>query len=185
MSVFLSLFLLFSSFPVKANEVTFPSFPAPVEGKSSTHYIIIYQEYNPGYEEYVLIMPLDPNSIYFLKRSSEDILKYGGPAITYTWKEGTNSWKKYIESDVGSQRGICKEYETILYSSFDLYYEDGSIFFPKAPIKVTFLDQMKKTQMGAVMTTIVSLIPLLIVLLVSLIAFRKAWAWLSKVLRTA
>lgn len=185
MSAFLSILLLFSSFPVKANEVnevTFPSFPLPVEGYSSTHYIIYY---DVTYDKYILIKPLDHNSIIVEKRSDSDILKFLGPYISYQWAEGDNSWEWYSSGTGGSQRTLYHDNVIMLYSSLDLYYEDGSIFFQQAPIKETFLGQMKKIQMGATMTTVVSLIPLLIALLVSLIAFRKAWAWLLKVLRTA
>lgn len=191
MSAFLSVFLLFSSFPVKANEVTFPSFPLPVEGISSTHYLIFRDN---EYSNYFLVMPLDPAKVEITKHELDLQIYCDTPSIIYTWNEGESSWETYREINTWGKFnfGLYK-YENgiieFLYSSFDLYYNkyynEGSLFFQKAPIKATFLHQMRGVKMGAVMTTLVGLIPLLIVLLISLMGFRKAWAWLSKVLRKA
>ena len=199
MSAFLSILLLFSSFPVKANEVTFPSFPLPVEGKSTTHYLIYKDKvrkedwtYDLGY---YLIQPLDPSKIDYKTPINPTegyrIQFHGTPAIVYSWVEGETSWKKVRE--IGNREDyihinthhIEDGLAEFLYSSFDLYYTNGNLFFRRAPIKANFLHQMMGVKMGAVMTTVVSLIPLLMALLVSLIGFRKAWAWLSRVLRKA
>ena len=186
LSVFLSVLLLFSNLSVKANEVVFPAFPEPVEGKSSTHYFIFYQ---PGYNKYTLIKPLNPNDMYVTEDFDGDALHYGGPVLSYEWREGETAWNEYPSSgQSGSIRTLYREGPgrvELLYSSFTLLYEDGSIFFQRAPIKANFLTQMKKVQMGATMKTVVYLIPLLIPLLVSFLAFRKALAVLLKVLRKA
>ena len=196
MSVFLSLFLLFSNFTVKANELTFPSFPLPVEGKSTTHYLIYHYEndYN-DVSIYYLIQPLDPSTMDFHRSYSgaydHKIQFHGSPAIIYSWKEGDTSWEKIREIGNGEEYIPINYYDLttgrtkFIYSSFDLYDDYGDIFFQKAPIKATFLHQMREVEMGATMMTVVSLIPLLILSLVSLMGFRKAWAWLSKVLRKA
>ena len=179
-SVFLSLFLLFSNFSVKANEIVFPAFPEPVEGQSSTHYVIFYDIED---NKYKLYMPLEINNIYVERTSTRTYIHYPSSVIKYEWEVGMGSWKYVWPYD--SLTYIVFDDEQILYSSFDLKYENGDIFFPKAPIKANFLAQLRKVKMGATVTTVVSLIPLLILLLVSLIGFRKAWAWLSKVLRKA
>ena len=180
MSVFISLFLLFSNFSVKANEIVFPAFPEPVEGQSSTHYIIFYDIEDNRYKLY---MPLEINNIYVYRDSTYTYIHYPSSVIYYEWKEGMGSWK-YVWT-YNELTGIVFDDIPILYSSFDLKYENGDIFFPKAPIKANFLAQLREVEMGATMRTVVSLIPLLILLIVSLIGFRKAWAWLSKVLRKA
>lgn len=181
MSAFLSVFILLSSFSVKANSVTFPSFPTPVEGQSSTHYIIIYDTH---FNDYILIKPLEPSVISMIKVGDENVIEHNGNSIIYRWQEGMNSWNIYNYGQEGIQLNLYSTRQ-VLFSSFDLKFNDGTIFFKKAPIKVTFLDQMKNIQMGATMMTVVYLIPLLIPLPVFLIGFRKAWAWLSKVLRKA
>ena len=56
LSVFLSVFLFLSNFSVKANNVVFPAFPEPVEGMSSTHYLI-FRDNETG--SYFLAKPLD------------------------------------------------------------------------------------------------------------------------------
>mgnify|MGYP000977623461 CR=1 FL=1 len=179
-SVFLSLFLLFSNFSVKANEIVFPAFPEPVEGQSSTHYIIFYDIEDNRYKLY---KPLEIDNHYVYRDGPYTCIRYPSSVIYYEWKEGMGSWK-YINTYNALIDTVFDD-EQILYSSFDLKYENGDIFFPKAPIKANFLAQLRKVKMGATMTTVVSLIPLLVLLIVSLIGFRKAWAWLSKVLRKA
>lgn len=184
MSAFLSVFLFFSSFSVKANSVNFPSFPSPVEGQSSYHYFITY---SPNKNRHSLYMVLDPNKVKFEQRSDGNYrIKFSTNAIEYLLDEGDSSWWEYQRFyDDYNGTFLSTEGHQILYSSFDIKLTDGTIFFQEAPIKANMLHHMKKVQMGAIMTTVVYLIPLLMVLLVSLIAFRKAWAWLLKVLRTA
>ena len=184
LSAFLSVFLfLSSSFSVKANNVTsFPAFPLPVDGLSSTHYIIVFR---PSYNKYKLYKPLDPNNIFISRMSDRDILNFGGPALCYEWKEGESTWNYYNLVDDGVISELYHGERIVLYSSFSLLYEDGTIFFQRAPIKANFLTQMKEVEMGATLTTLVSLVPLLMALVISFLAFRKALAWLLKVLHKA
>lgn len=188
MSAFLSVLLLFSTFSVKASDVVFPAFPEPVEGKSSTHYLITFDSETGNY---VVYKPLNPQNMYVTIEGDELFLDFDGPAISYVWKagEGGTSWIK--QSELGttptSRRVVFHGYNEgtteFLYSSFDLFYSDGELFFQRAPIRESFLTQMKKVEMGATLVTLVSLIPLLMVLVVSFLAFRKAWVWFLKVLR--
>ena len=190
LSVFLSVLLLFSSFSVKASDFSFPAFPEPVEGKSSTHYLISFDSEDGSY---YLIKPLEPQNMYVTNESDKLILNFVGcPAIVYVWKAGKGSdrWDKMLEmGGPTSRRLIVNGYNEgiyeFLYSSFDLYYSDDTLFFQRAPIRESFLAQMKKIQMGAILTTLVSLVPLLTVLVISFLAFRKALAWFLKVLRKA
>ena len=181
LSAFLSVLLLFSTFSVKANEVVFPAFPEPVEGKSSTHYLI---SYNSNTNTYYLLKPLDPQKVNVVDQGDKLVFRFSAPAIGYYWKVGEGSWVKSNELNYLTDL-VMSDTEVFLYSSFDVFYSDDTLFFQRAPIKASFLAQMKKIQMGATMKTVVYLIPLLMVLLISLIAFRKAWAWLLKVLKTA
>ena len=184
LSAFLSVLLLFSSFSVKANDVVFPAFPLPVEGKSSTHYLIFYSYAN---NKYYMLKPKDPVSIFVERDSPIDVIYFEDYLIGYEWKVGNSSWKKYIENET-STLAVYHDGPgriDLLYSSFSLLYEDGTIFFQRAPIKESFLAQMRKVEMGATLTTLVSLVPLLMVLVVSFLAFRKALVWLLKVLHKA
>ena len=179
---FLSVLLLFSSFSVKANEVTFPAFPLPVEGKSSTHYIIIFQ---PKYNKYKLYKPLDPNNIFISRGSDSDILNFGGPALCYEWKEGETTWKQYNTVDDGVYSDLYHEEKIVLYSSFTLLYDDGSIFFQRAPIRESFLTQMKKVQMGAVMETVAKMVPVVMIAVAGFLGFRKAFNLLLRAFQGA
>jgi hypothetical protein len=184
MSAFLSVLLFFSSFSVKASTITLPPFPDIVEDFSSTHYLIVY---NSETKRYKLIMPKDPlGNVYFVNYMGNGIIRFQSGAMSYIYKEGESNWSTGIKHLFrGNISLITDDNEYIVASSFDVYNEDGTIFFQKAPIKESLYRRMREVEMGAMMMTVVYLIPLLIVLLVSLIAFRKAWAWLLKVLRTA
>ena len=199
LSAFLSVLLLFSSFSVKANDVVFPAFPEPVEGQSSTHYLI-FRDNETG--SYFLVKPLVPGlgeydrnvEVNYYPSELAYQIYFNTPTIIYTWREGERVWETYREIAIWGNFNLPKgkvQNGTIefLYYSFDLYYseyyESGSLFFQKAPIKANFLTQMKQVEMGATLTTLVSLVPLLMALVASFLAFRKALAWLLKVLRKA
>lgn len=185
LSAFLSVLLLFSNLSVKANEVVFPSFPEPVEGMSSTHYLILRDN---EYGNYFLFKPLDPTEVYITKHELDDQVHFNAPAIIYTWHEGEGSWETYREITSWGKFNFNRyKYQEgtieFLYSSFDVYrVGGGNLFFQKAPIKANFLTLMREVEMGATLITLVSLIPLLLGLVVSFLAFRKAWSWLSRVL---
>lgn len=185
----LSVLLLFSNFSVKANDVVFPAFPEPVEGKSSTHYLIIF---NSVTGNYVLYKPLNPQTMNVTVEGNNLILNFGGPAISYIWKagEGGKSWiTQSTELGFSTKRVIISGYnegtEEFLYSSFDLYYSDGSIFFQRAPIKVNFSTQMKRIQMGAVLETVAKMVPVVMIAVAGFLGFRKAFNLLLKVFHQA
>ena len=184
MSAFLSVLLFFSSFSVKASTITLPPFPDVVEEFSSTHYLIVY---NSEIKRYKLIMPREPaDNVTFVSYTGDRNIRFQSGAMSYIYKEGESNWsigtKHLFRENIGL---ITDDNEYIVASSFDVYNEDGTVFFQKAPIKVSLYRKMRKVEMGAIMTTVVCLIPLLIPLLASLMGFRKAWAWLSRVLRKA
>lgn len=185
----LSVLLLFSNLSVKANEVVFPAFPEPVEGKSSTHYLITF---NSVTGDYFLIKPLNPQTMNVTVEGNNLILNFAGPAISYIWKagEGGNSWiTQSTELGFSTKRVIISGYnegtEEFLYSSFDLYYSDGSIFFQRAPIKVNFSTQMKRIQMGAVLETVAKMVPVVMIAVAGFLGFRKAFNLLLKVFHQA
>ena len=182
LSAFLSVLLLFSSFSVKASTITLPPWPDIVEDFSSTHYLIVY---NSQTKRYKLIMPKDPiDNEYIVNYMERGVINFQSGAMMYTYKEGESNWstgsKILPRENIGL---ITDDNEYIVASSFDIYNEDGTIFFHKAPIKVSLSQQMRKVEMGAILTTLVSLVPLLMALVTSFLAFRKAWKWLSMVLR--
>ena len=193
LSAFLSVLLLFSSFSVKAleNDVVFPAFPEPVDGISTTHYLILRDN---NTSNYFLFKPLNPSKVVMTRDSPDLRIYFDTPVMMYAWSQEENNWNIYKEIPV---RGEFKFYVgkyingivEFLYSSFDFYYDEfwneGELFFPHAPIKANFLTQMKQVEMGATLTTLVSLVPLLMVLVISFLAFRKALAWLLKVLHKA
>ena len=182
LSVFLSVLLLFSSFSVKANDVVFPAFPEPVEGQSSTHYFIIYQ---PEYNEYKLFKPLDPNNVYVIKGSDSDTFHFGGSALIYKWKEGETAWRYYLDADNETYSTMYHDRDIVLYSSFDVYYTDGTIFFQRAPIRESFLAQVKKVRMGAVMETVAKMVPVVMIAVAGFLGFRKAFNLLLRAFQGA
>ena len=191
LSAFLSVLLLFSSFLVKANDVVFPAFPEPVDGISTTHYLILRDN---DTSNYFLFKPLDPSKVVMTMAYNDYRIYFGTPVMMYTWSQEENNWNIYKERpEWGEFKFHTQKYADgiveFLYSSFDFYWDEtwreGEVFFQRAPIKANFLTQMKQVEMGATLTILVSLVPLLMALVVSFLAFRKALAWLLKVLRKA
>lgn len=188
---FLSVLLLFSNFSVKANDVVFPAFPEPVEGRSSTHYLITFNSVNG---RYVLYKPLDPQTMYVTIQDNDLVLNFvSGPTLMYIWEagEGGNSWIEAGEKGISptSRTVIVRGYNEgtveFLYSSFDLYYSDDSLFFQRAPIKANFLTQMKRVQMGAVLETVAKMVPVVMIAVAGFLGFRKAFNLLLKVFHQA
>ena len=182
MSAFLSVLLLFSSFTVKASTILLPPFPDP---EYSTHYLITYDSDQKIYRLYKPD-PEELDKIYVIKISDVkyNVRFYSGGRYYY-FEEGQQSWSDASTIMVSEVHNIVNENKTIIASSFDLKYENGDVFFQQAPIMVNLSHLMRKVKMGATMKTVVYLIPLLIVLLVSFLAFRKVLAWLLRVLRKA
>ena len=180
---FLSVLLfLSSSFSVKANNVTsFPAFPEPVEGKSSTHYFI---SFNPETGSYFLLKPLDPAGMYVSQQGSKTFFNFTTSAISYYWEPEGSGWIKGSEYNYLSNLRIDDNTQ-FLYSSFDLFYDDGELFFQRAPIKESFLAQMKKVEMGAVMETVAKMVPVVMIAVAGFLGFRKAFNLLLRVLQGA
>ena len=174
--------LLAFGYTVKANTVTFPAFPEPVEGKSSTHYLICYRSDGA----YFLLKPLNPlnKGVYVAQEGNKAVFKFNTFAISYSWnpEEGGSSWEKWSEHDYLTSLDCNIQF---LYSSFDVYYSDGTIFFQRAPIKVSFLTQIKKVRMGAVMETVAKMVPVVMIAVVGFLGFRKAFNLLLKVFHQA
>jgi hypothetical protein len=181
LSAFLSVLLFFSNFSVKANNVVFPAFPEPVEGQSSTHYIILYL---PDFNEYRLIKPTDPSKVSARDVSSTSTyIDYDCNALEYVWKTETTAWVLKYENPSSSI--ISKTNANLAYSSFDIKYTDGTVFFQRAPIKVSFSTQVKELEMGAVLKAIVKVIPMVMIAVVGFLGFRKAFNLLLRVFQGA
>ena len=183
---FLSVLLFFSSFSVKANDFAFPAFPEPVEGKSSTHYLISFDSETGSY---FLIKPRNPQAMYVTIDGNELFFKFSEPAISYSWTgEGDTSWVKVSEYNYLTDlriHGYNEGTEEFLYSSFDLFYSDGELFFQRAPIRESFLAQMKKVEMGAVMETVAKMVPVVMIAVAGFLGFRKAFNLLLRAFQGA
>lgn len=180
---FLSVLLFFSNFSVKANNVTsFPAFPSPVEGKSSTHYIILY---NNELQRYELYKPLDVSNIFCEQETGQPPkIKLRSYGKWYSWTGEMTSWQELSDFTEINQI-LLYPHMDLLYSSFDIKNEDGSIFFQRAPIKVSFLTQMKKVQIGAVLETVAKMVPVVMIAVAGFLGFRKAFNLLLKVFHQA
>lgn len=76
----------------------------------------------------------------------------------------------------------------IIYSSFDIYNSDGTLFFQKTPLSQGTLAPIMgeaKPMMKEITTTLVGLLKSLIPFLICLLAFWKGWHLLSKILHQA
>lgn len=106
-----------------------------------------------------------------------DIHLYNGTSFVYQGWDGANF-------DVNGYSSIINNCN-IIYSSSDIYTDDscGDIFFPLPP--QTLVEVMEKVKKGATLQEIVALLPVILSVLVSLLALRKALKMLSDFLRTS
>ena len=100
----------------------------------------------------------------------------GGKGYRYQ----NNKWGFYVTVNDSIYCGI---YE-IVAANHDIAYEDGSGFFFECPKVSPLVQTMEATDFGAILSNFsVGLIPI-VGLIVSLIAFRKAWAFLRSQLQS-
>ena len=187
----LSVLLLFSNFSVKANDVVFPAFPEPVDGISTTHYLILRDN---DTSNYFLFKPLDPLKVTMTMAYNDYRIYFDTPVMMYTWSQEENNWNIYKERpEWGEFKFYTGKYVNgtveFLYSSFDFYWDEtwskGELFFQKAPIKANFLTQMKQVEMGAVMETVAKMVPVVMIAVAGFLGFRKAFNLLLKVFHQA
>lgn len=74
----------------------------------------------------------------------------------------------------------------VVYSSYNIYDVDGQLFFHQAPLSLTAIQVLEQNSPMKIFQTMThGMIPYLIVFLVGLVAFWKAWQLLLKELRKA
>ena len=174
---FIIPFLLLFMFPFRVSASEFGdinvTIPEELEGVTFHYYTITSYE-----DDIELILTEKKGIVTELGRLEFIDTNY----VIYKWNN--NVWAR-ISNSIEGPIDKTHIYGNIMYNNYDILDIDGNVVFQKAPIRATFLHQMKRVEMGAMMKTLVSLIPLLMALVVSFLAFRKALVWLLKVLRKA
>ena len=177
LSVFLSVLLLFSV-NVKASNVQLPTLP----DDENNYYVIVYDNWDDNAFELYTFSNNEVKINDYEYFGMDSVLIFSSDYNLYRLEDGM--WK--YRNSYGPETTMIMNSSGIRYSTCDIVHEvTGQVVFMKALIKVNLSHQMGKIQMRATMKTVVYLIPLLIPLLVSFLAFRKALAWLLKVLRKA
>lgn len=102
--------------------------------------------------------------------------------IAYDYIVGSDEWTStdYIYEDFW-RFGIWFEK---VYTSYDMYYDGNSFFYTTPLFPMGIIQQeMKETAMTGVVKEIISLLPLIIVVVVSFLGLRKGYRFLLTLLR--
>lgn len=183
--LFILPFLLLLLLPVSVCAAEFGdinvSIPEELKDTSLPYYVI-WEDLDSTY----LALTSKPAKINNYNEQNDRIDLYGEYAL-YTLIDDTWNIIAYRFDVLPSDEAVSypKSFEIYHHSNYNLMHDGGELVFTKAPIKVSFIEKIQALEMGAVMRTVVSLIPLLMVLLISFLGFRKALAWLLKVLQTS
>lgn len=94
----------------------------------------------------------------------------------YQYTVSTDTWIQ--EDSVGA---IWKSSDDIIYSNQDIYLPDGTTVFFSMP-RTILRPLVQPQQMSQALSQVLIILPLLVGLIVSFLAFRKAWATLSRLL---
>lgn len=199
LSVFLLvLFTMFTScfasvdFNVNNNTYTFPDFPFD----TNTCDYVIFQTNETSNNFYVASL-IDGYKVYV--DSNGNIAFMGSVSGCYNiWKLKSNIWNKYSSGPTSSNGGVLlggayplSSDIGVLYTTFDIFDESGkTLVFPKAPQEVvpeitkTLVEQTKQLGMSP-MEQIKTILPVVLITIVSLIAFWKGLCLVRRILSQA
>lgn len=131
------------------------------------------------------------NTVFFENISSDTITYYNmcvKKSNIVGGVVGLDDWHTIYEIDVEPldvfSLGNLNEDNCILYSDNTVYNEDGTIFFTQAPLGALG-KIMSKIPTTGIMSQIVTILPLILVVVVSFLGLRKAWRLLSTQLHQA
>lgn len=126
----------------------------------------------------------------FFKNISSDTITYYNMCVKKSnivgGVVGLDDWHTIYEIEVEPLEvfnlGLRNYENSILYSDNTVYNEDGTIFFTQAPLGALG-KIMSKIPTTGIMYQIVTILPLILVVVVSFLGLRKAWSLLSTQLR--
>lgn len=127
--------------------------------------------------------------VFHTEREGWDLLVTDSSADTAYYESGNYIGKGNTDAYFGiDSTRADNQVESILYASDDIYYVDtnfntSDVFFSKP--KVTLVTATEQTDLTKVMAQIVAVVSSVLILVVSYLALRKAWAWLLTALRQA
>lgn len=197
-----SLFLLlilgmstssFASINVTYNETEY-EFPDPPIVEGHTNFVIYPTGFTSGAEFRLVFMPDTMTSTQdffdfkYNTSTPSDVYPYwstktGCKVSIYDFDGDNNEWVFYMAN---TNCNVKK----IIYTTVDFYDAEGNVLFQKAPqvvipeITKTLVEQTTQVGMKP-LTQIKTLLPIVIVTIVGLIGFWKAWQLLSKQLKRA
>lgn len=139
----------------------------------------------------IFIKKADNLKIYidgFNSSNSSYWLYFNQPSIVYTFmfhQGGTQLYK--INGDYSTSRELLYKPSTGFYSTIDVYNDDSyTDYFLKLPEHSVLAQALDNNNPNDIFKSMISsMIPYLLVFLVGLIAFWKAWRFLSKEFRKA
>lgn len=139
----------------------------------SGEYCVMYERSNAQNFEYWMLVS-DTEFIY----NGNNDFRMKGSYILYTFQNGI-----WVKTSTGN--GDLRGFDTLYYSTFSIKDSGGTTFFHKTLPKMSFSELVAEVNLEGILQTIVGLIPCLVVLVISLVGFRKAWSMLRQVLSQA
>ena len=174
---------VFASYEFTYNDVEYslPDLP-----RDDTNFIILS---NSSYY-YVYYFSGDVDNLYFGYEGSDFCAYYySSNSCSYTlYHLSINSTNWVFERSSSFNRGLMLS-GSPLYSTFDLKDNNGNVVFQGAPQEqaqeLTLVPIVEQAEMEKTMAEILGILPLVVSLLVSIIAIRKAISFLRNVLKTS
>lgn len=169
------MFTIMFSVPTYADEqhlFDLPDFSHLVD--EDEHYVIEVYNSDKDISEWQVILRVLENT-YITWSTSDRRYNYKEGSYDYICKQGYTEW---VPDGFTSNPAFNTNF--IHYSCCDLIkYDSNEVFFHRAPIKSVGAIQISLFQMRKALKQVDFLIPCLIGLLISLVAFRKSWNWLK------
>lgn len=107
----------------------------------------------------------------FIRVTGKGVVKYYTQDYGVTWSAGVEIGATYWQIPQGVSRPI-------LESTFTVYKYDGTVFFsPIGRLMLALVETMKRVDSGILLTNILAGLTLLVGLILSVICFRRAWAF--------
>ena len=190
-AIFSAKCLATSEFEFNGNTISYPDFsPILEEYPDYPNYLILYMHDRQCFQAYIC----NSNGTYVVDSSTNKMSIIGDDSYYYFCMidKNTSSWYRSNGSPGSSfNYSFPLDYDkgySIVDSSFDIYDTNANVVFQKASQPIvetqgTLAKIVEEQETEKVMEEIVGILPIVIVVIVSLIAIRKAIQWIRQTLK--
>lgn len=172
-----------ASFNVNYNDsdVVLPDIPSDIK---FDHYVLLNDGYNKAYSMCFLSEWTDNSKLYRTGVNNKYITYDGVMDVYFCYFNDPTKWVHFGTINSINTGG---DFSILMVSTDDIYQADKeTVFFSGIHPQLTPLQEIVQgAKMEKTIQPIIAIIPMILVVVVSLIGFRKAWALLSKLLHRA